>query len=464
MKTINFNNPNKIRWSAMQKAILRALKDSDRNLLITGVAGSGKSAVLREWLKTIHTKDGVVVCAPTGIAALNVNGVTMHRLIGATPHTDFGIKGSVDELSEQLRDTLGSVKVVIVDEAFMSRSDTVNYMHRVFCDVNDNDRPFGGVRMIMIGDPWQLPPVVTQKEAPFMDRDFGSEAGWNFLSPLFKRANFEKFHLSECFRTAGDVEYIDALNSVRDEAPGCIATINRLAKPADEAPEGTPYLCSTNRKAAKRNALMLQTVTGEQRVLEPEVSGFVPRQFAEAAKPTTVRIGCRVMIRRNRAADALGANYVNGSIGTLRSFDGVQTVQGDKADDIQTVPALEIELDSGGIALVPQTVAEIVDHEKVTDPETGDEELARKVLGRIKSYEIQLAYAFTIHKSQGLSLDAVVLDLERNKNGRGGCFAHGQLYVALSRLTSSAGLFTVAPIAEADLICDPIVPKFFLND
>ncbi len=443
---------NEIIPSPAQQAIIDDILTDDCNLLITGVAGAGKSFAIKKALSA--GIGNVAVVAPTGIAALNVGGCTIHKLIGWTPRLNLD---SDPILKNYQRDLLSNIDVLVIDECSMLRADLLKYTDSCFrMAKREPDMPFGGCRIIMTGDYWQLPPVAVPREQNYLKRVHGSKVGWNVLAPVFEAADFKVHFLSESFRQGADAEFASILNDVRDKKTGAAKRLNAKVKTADQAPENTPWLCARNQSADNRNEQALRRVQGEQRILTPTVTGNVPAAYKAALEPVKVKIGARVLICRNSPARAEGASYVNGSLGTLRSYDETTNVWvGPGPEDFEEVDAIGIELDNGEMAYVPETVQEICEFVVGENEDTGEPEVQREVVATIKNYEIKLGWAMTIHKSQGQTLERAIIDLGA------GAFAHGMTYVALSRMTTLDGVYLADPLEARDIIVDQTIVNFF---
>jgi len=441
--------------SNAQHEVLNCLKHEPESVLLSGVAGSGKSTIVRAyqaWREEVGLPE-VPVCAPTGVAALNVGGTTIHRLFGLRPQTDtteLKVK-----LTANVSDRLRGLRELIVDEVSMVRADIFSYMDKALRFAHGNDVPFGGVRMIFVGDYWQLPPVVQRVEELWMADRFGSRAGWNFLCPAFTLLNPQVFFLSQSYRQGDDAEFADLLNSVRDNDSAACKRVNKVAKGSDYAPATAPWLCATRKQVDARNRAGLRAVDGEERTLTPVVGGKEPHKVPkEVQTPITLREGCRVMITRNRPANLIdGDDYVNGSVGTLVDFDGVCGIS-TGLGGVEEHECLVVDLDNGGRALVPKCKDELIEYVAAKDEE-GRPTVKKQEVASVEYYPVQLGYAWTIHKSQGQTLDSAVIDMGR------GAFAHGMTYVALSRVTSAEGLYLATPLKPRDMKLDPAVPQFF---
>ena len=427
-------------FSEKQQAVLTALRDSQRSALVTGVAGCGKSTIIREWMQGSDL-GRTMLLAPTGIAALNVGGSTIHRAFGFMPNMDT----DDPRITLKTKSLLYTVDTIVIDEVSMVRADLFGAMDIVLRSVKRQlDVPFGGVRMVLVGDFYQLPPVVQQEEERWMEQEHGSRAGWVFFSPRFEALDPQVFYLGQSFRQAGDGSFTALLNGIRKLDTSVVASINEIAKRPEFAGEEVPRLCSTKKLVSTHNDAGLRRLSalGKQVVsIEPTFTGDQTKIPREAAETLILAEGARVMITRN------GAGYVNGSLGTLTSFDATAETW-----DGTTVAAIEVMLDKGYAVTVPREVTEVYGYEP--DPEAANKKVRKTVLATVSQYPLLLAYAWTIHKSQGQTLEKACIDLGR------GAFAHGQTYVALSRLTSADGLYLAQPITRSDLLIDPDVVRF----
>ncbi len=426
-------------FSIEQQQVLDALSDSRESILLTGVAGCGKSTLLRHWLKHGPGARHTIVLAPTGIAALNVGGSTIHRAFGFHPRMNM----DEPRISLRAKSLLYSVETIIIDEISMVRADMFHAMDDVLRSVKRSQRPFGGVRIIMVGDFWQLPPVVREEEERWLEAKHGSRAGWVFYAPCFERLNPQTFFLSESFRQSGDESFADILDLVRRGDPDVIHTINNSAKQANlGVPNIVMRLCARRADVHLHNNEGLRALGTPTVSIEPTCTGDPLKIPREAREPIVLAEGARVMITRN------GAGYVNGSLGTLVNFDAQATTW-----EGGVVPAIEIALDSGGGVCVPREEQEVIGY--TVDPETRKPH--KDILAIVVQYPLALGYAMTIHKSQGQTLEHALIDLGR------GAFAHGQTYVALSRITSMGGLYLSSRLTRSDLLLDPDVPAFFAS-
>lgn len=389
------------------------------NLFLTGRAGTGKTTLLRRFLE--QASDKAVVLAPTGVAAMNAGGQTLHSFFKFPPRlmepTDI----------KRLRSTrlIRTIETMIIDEISMVRSDMLEAIDASLKLNRGSKRPFGGVRMILAGDLHQLPPVVRGEEADILRERHGG--AYFFNAQAFKDAEFALLALKHVFRQ-DDPKFLALLGAMRRGrvTPADEATLRACVshRTAIDASETHVVLTPNNRNADRINQARLIELDSKPQVFEAKVDG----QFDEKSFPTDADLelkpGARVMVLRN---DPEG-RWVNGSLGTVSGFDGDSVL---------------VEID-GRTRLIEPAAWEKYRYD--VDPET--KKVKREVVGTFKQVPLRLAYAVTIHKAQGLTLDRVFIDFDH------GMFAHGQAYVAFSRARSLEGLEISRPLRPRDLVMD----------
>lgn len=389
------------------------------NLFLTGRAGTGKTTLLRRFLE--HSGDKAVVLAPTGVAAMNAGGQTLHSFFKFPPRliepTDI----------RRLRSTrlVRAIDTMIIDEISMVRSDMLDAIDASLKLNRGSKRPFGGVRMILAGDLHQLPPVVRGEEADILRERYGG--AYFFNAQAFKDAEFALLALKHVFRQ-DDPKFLALLGAMRRGrvTPADEATLRDCVsdRSAIEASETHVVLTPNNRNADRINAARLADIATEPQLFEAKVDG----QFDEKSFPTDpdleLKVGARVMVLRN---DPEG-RWVNGSLGQVVGFDD---------------PSVLVEIE-GRTRVIEPAAWEKYRYE--VDPDT--KKVKREVIGTFKQVPLRLAYAVTIHKAQGLTLERVFIDFDH------GMFAHGQAYVAFSRARSLEGLEISRPLRPRDLVMD----------
>jgi ATP-dependent DNA helicase PIF1 len=445
---------------------LDIMEGTDHHVFITGKAGTGKSTLLELWRS--QTLKRIAVLAPTGVAALNVRGQTVHSFFGFKPDIT---PDAVRKLSRS-RGAAGdraalyrNLDAIVIDEVSMVRADLMDCVEK-FLRLN-GPRPkewFGGLQMIFIGDLYQLPPVVTSREkglfaadpAPF-GRAYGPrtdpspspalssaaryESPYFFSARIFAEPDFSMdfVELEKVYRQT-DAAFIGLLNAIRNRSvdDGQIVHLNSRLQPSFAPPDTEFYitLTSTNDLASARNREKLAALPGRARRYE----GFIDGDFDRSSLPTEealeLKPGAQVMLLTN---DRKG-RFVNGTIGRVAK---IRKVPGD--DDIVSVDIP----DGGRVDLSPNTW-ELFRFRY----EAESDRIESESVGSFTQYPLRLAWAVTIHKSQGKTFDRVVIDIGR------GAFAHGQVYVALSRCTSFEGLVLKTPIRKGHIWMDWRIVRF----
>jgi len=390
------------------------------HLFLTGRAGTGKTTVTRAILRRLGSKAAVL--APTGVAAMNAGGQTLHSFFRLPPR--LITPGDIRRLRNAR--TVQALTTLVIDEISMVRSDLMQAVDFSLRLNRDSAEPFGGVRLILVGDLAQLPPIAQGEEGEFLEEHFGGP--FFFHAPCFRDAGFTMVELHKVHRQA-DPDFIEILNAVREGelTPDLAERLNErvTGRSGLEASTTHVVLTATNQAASSINQARLDGLLGEPRGFSGKVEGeFDPRLFP-TDDPLVLKQGARVMMIRNDP----GGRYVNGSIGEVIGFtpDGVKVhVNG------ETVTIEKVKWERMRYA---------------ADGNSG--KLKRETVGSYAQYPLRLAWAMTIHKSQGLTLDKVFMDVSRR------LFAHGQAYVALSRARTLEGLELSHRMRPTDIITDP---------
>lgn len=414
-----------------------------KNCFITGAAGVGKSVVIKEFKKKY--KGNCAVVAPTGIAALNINGQTIHSFFMLAP----GLLNpeSIEDIPwARKKEIIRQTNCIVIDEISMVRSDmfaAIDLRLRQCARGPNKRKPFGGKQIIACGDFFQLPPVVSsQLEDDWLRENLGGE--YAFQTKLWEEARFETVVLKVPFRQS-DPAFLKTLNSIRHGSEEtAVDVLNRLCAIEKTMPKTPIRLCTTNREA--------QAVNNEARAKidapEFKFKAVVKGKFNEADYPTeaqlVLKVGCRVMVLCNCHKPKDGFWYVNGDCGTVT----------DIKDDGE-LSRVKVDLDNGNEAWISCHEWKNMKYKLEIDRLSGRKIIKQEEIGSFMQIPLRLAYATTIHKSQGMTLDSVDIRLGN------GCFAHGQLYTALSRARSTAGLRLERQIFPEDLILDQRVIDFY---
>lgn len=399
------------------------VRDDTANLFVTGRAGTGKSTLLR--MLRDEACGEMAVVAPTGLAAINVGGQTIHSFFGFPPR----LLQSADIRRSRNGRIMRRLRFLVIDEVSMVRSDLMAAIDQSLRLNRGRARePFGGVRLLMFGDLHQLPPVVQEAEVAAHLAD--SHGGPFFFSvpALREGAGTYRLELSHVFRQS-DAALVQALNKIRDGevSEEDLELLNTRVHPIRTLSEGEPYviLTPTNAAARRINTAYLNALPSPLHRYQAGVSG----DFSESAQPTDAALelksGAKIMLLKNDP----DRRWVNGSIARISRLTGKQVF---------------IEID-GKEHEVEQASWE---HRRYAFDQTQDK-IVETIAGTFKQFPVRLAWALTIHKAQGLTLDKVYVDLAR------GAFAHGQTYVALSRCRTLEGLALARPLIPRDVLFDP---------
>lgn len=437
--------------SVEQEALFRRIEDTHEHMFVTGRAGTGKSTLLR--YLTRHTSKKVAVCAPTGVAALNVEGQTIHSLL----RLPIGLIAKTDLVqSDPTRKLLRAIDTLVIDEISMVNADLMDGIDRALRQARGRRaEPFGGVQIVMFGDPYQLAPVPPRGDELHYVRDHyrsfwffdahvwaGQSSGDGLIDLGAHGADLAVHELREIHRQA-DPGFTALLNAVRyGQVTADMAKIlndtgaRTPPKPsADEPPIIT--LASRNDIVAAINRRHLDALAGRTQTARAEVNGDFGR--GDAAFPADaelqLKIGAQVMFLRNDTQPyGEGPRWVNGTIGTVTRIDGGSVRVDVDGEEHDVEPAVWERFRYAYDA--------------------ASRSLSREIVAEFTQFPLRLAWAVTIHKSQGKTYDRAIVDLGS------GAFAPGQTYVALSRLTSLEGLYLSRPLRPSDIRVDPDVQRF----
>jgi ATP-dependent DNA helicase PIF1 len=404
-----------------------------RHVFLTGKAGTGKSTLIRQFMAETDRK--VVVAAPTGIAALNVGGYTIHRLFS------FDTKTTLDEVRagryypSRFAKTLASLETLIIDEASMVRADLFDILAAALERFGPvRGAAFGGVQIVLVGDLYQLPPVVTEHEVEYFSTHY--QTPYFFSARSFQRDSFPTVALTTVFRQKGDNRLTSILNAIREGVllGNAQEELNARVDPDFEPPDGELWLtlAPTNQIVSARNRQRLERLPGEEVTHRAQMTGDLSLFDPPADENLRFKIGAQVMMLNNDQFD----RWVNGTLGRVAAVA--------EGSDI----AVRVEFTDGTAADVTAYTWE------ATRPVVVGGSLRYETIGSFTQLPFKLAWAITIHKSQGQTLDRMLVDLT------GGTFSFGQLYVALSRCTSLQGLVLKRPVLPKDLKTDRRIARF----
>ena len=401
-----------------QNEALRAML-AGQNVFLSGDAGTGKSFVLNEYLK--QTNRRVVVCAPTGIAAINVEGATLHRVF-KVPIGPISPTKEPKKPSEVIKDA----DTILIDEISMCRFDVFEYVAKVIRKAEKRGKE---KQVIVVGDFFQLPPVITTKDKAVLESYWGAENvkdGFAFQSAMWDSFNFQTIILDEVIRQQGEMDFIESLNAVRKGETTALAWFRE--NHSKEKQNGI-CICPTNKMAEDINVLEINKIDAEPKLYHAVIEGTVTAGDKPTEDILIMKPGMRVM----SLANDQDFRYQNGSLGTvLKLRENSVFVQFDNGKKVELFP-----------------------HEwKVYDYTIDDNGQVKKMkIGSFEQLPLKPAYAITIHKAQGQTYEKV--------NVIPSCFAAGQLYVALSRCTSIEGMHITEDIKPRYLRTSPEVLRFY---
>lgn len=421
------------------------------NVFLTGKAGTGKTTFLRR-LKERSPKRMVVV-APTGVAAINAGGVTIHSffqfpLAPYIPNTSFRGSDEKYRFSKEKKNIIRTLDLLVIDEISMVRADLLDQIDAVLRLHKDKHRPFGGVQLLMIGDLSQLAPVVKESEWALLREHYATP--YFFGSQALQQTQHVTIELSHVYRQT-DHTFINILNEVRENRLSaeslallndrCISVSSNSSEDSvhsefkiqdSELNDGTIRLTTHNATANRYNEERMDALKGMRFSFKATVTGNFPESSYPAEDTLVLKKGCQVMFLKN---DSQGSRYYNGKLGEVTFVDGSKICVRGLEDN--TVVEVEPE--------VWTNAHYVIDKES--------KEIREEIEGEFRQYPLRLAWAITIHKSQGLTFDRAVLDVNA-------AFAAGQVYVALSRLRSLDGLVLTAPLSASSVLTDTAVSHY----
>ena len=406
----------------------RYIQETGISVFLTGKAGTGKTTFLKHIVAGCSKRLAVV--APTGVAAVNAGGVTIHSFfqLPLCPYlpdvkelvTEYQMPEKNRSLRKDRVKILRTLELLIIDEISMVRADILDAIDATLKRYRKNDRPFGGVQLLMIGDVQQLPPVVTESEKPFMDQVYPSPFFFN--SRAFRKLGYIVIELNKIHRQR-DAEFTSMLNDIRTGSPSdqTLERLNRRLDPGFEPPSGEYWIRLTthNHQADSINREKMDALKGKSMIFKAEIDGNYPESAYPAETELRLKKGAQVMFTRNDTSG--NSMYFNGKIGTVTSLD----------------PEIIVTDENGNEIIVNREKWDNVRYE--INPET--QEIQAVNDGSFTQYPLRAAWAITIHKSQGLTFDRVVIDA-------GKAFSFGQVYVALSRCRSLDGIVLTTPITR----------------
>lgn len=415
------------------------MEHSNNHVFITGRAGTGKSTLLDYFRK--NTKKDIAVLAPTGVAAVNIKGQTIHSFFNFRPDIT---PSTVKEIRPRNKELYKKLDAIVIDEISMVRADLLDSINE-FLKLHGRKRnmPLGGIKFIFIGDLYQLPPVVTSRERSLFNELYKSP--YFFDAKVFEDIEMEFIELEKVYRQQDEV-FLSILNAIRNNTVTDkeLAELNKRYMP-DFVPdkEFYIYLTTTNSLADSINKERLDEIRG--RIFS--YRGYLDGDFKEGDLPAplvlNIKIGSQVMLLNN---DSSG-RWINGSIGRVVDIERQKSVAKVTVDEPDII---WVELENKDVVDVTPYTWEMFEFTF----DRGSKTIVSKVIGTFTQYPLRLAWAITIHKSQGLTFDRVIIDIGS------GTFSHGQLYVALSRCRTLEGLILKRPVMKKHILMDRRVVNF----
>ncbi len=422
---------------------LSIINETNKNLFLTGKAGTGKTTLLK--LIKEKSKKKMIIVAPTGVAAINAGGVTIHSFF-KIPFTAFHpndyrlqtdkfVKESniyqtfyYNEDKVQIIETL---ELLIIDEVSMVRCDILDVIDAILRSFRDCDKPFGGVQVLMIGDVYQLSPIVKDNDWEILKNHYKSK--YFFSSKVLEKSEYEYVELTKIYRQK-DLEFIDLLNAVRVNSLNSkqLIVLNSKYSSAIQDDFNKYILLAThNKQVDEINQRELDKINGKEFCYYAEIQGKIDVGNIVAPELLLLKVGARVMFLKN---DNTSNQFYNGKLGNVIELEDDKIIV--KCDD-----GLEVEVEK----MYWENQEYSFDDKK--------SKVNQNTIGTFLQYPLKLAWAITIHKSQGLTFDNVIADL-------GNSFAMGQVYVALSRCTSFEGIILKSRISWSNFSISNSIVEF----
>jgi ATP-dependent exoDNAse (exonuclease V) alpha subunit len=433
--------------SEFNRAVDLVLK-TNKLIYLTGKAGSGKTTFLK-YIKQTTTKKTVVL-APTGVAALNAGGQTIHSFFKIAPSVyvpdDFRLRAKSMPNDDDKRtifhhfkykkghkNLILGMELLIIDEVSMVRCDLLDVIDKILRVFREREaEPFGGVQVLLIGDAFQLPPIAQNDQWEIL-RDY-YQTPFFFSSLVLKENKPQYIELKKIYRQH-DKQFIDLLNNIRinQVSKEDLELLNSRFIPSVFKDDNSEYItiATHNRIVDDTNAMKLNSLSSKLKTYEADITGDFPDKMMPTEKKLNLKVGSQIMFIRN---DVEKKRYFNGKLGKIKKLDKDKIV---------------IELPDSKDIEVPKYTWHNIKYSWIAN----DRKINEDVIGEFKQFPIKLAWAVTVHKCQGLTFEKVIADLRQS-------FSPGQVYVALSRCTSLSGLILKSRISRSVIKTDPNVIRF----
>lgn len=409
-----------------QLAALEKIERGNENVLILGSAGTGKSTFVKH-LKATSAKKIICAC-PTAVSALNIGGQTIHSMFQIAPR-DFVFPEFL-KLKSRPRNVLNDADLLIIDEISMVSPDLLDAMDILARQARKNGNPFGGLQILAIGDLFQLPPVIVRAAEPYYEQEYGNKNAYFFDSHVYKRADFAQMSFGHVYRQS-DSELLEHLNALRHgDCQGSLDYFNALQIDDDEQRKNAVIITPFRAIAENINNKRLSEINAPAVLYRGKKEGNFEGRDLPAPEELTLKVGTLVVFTKNDSK----RRWHNGSMGIIRELGQVI-----KTELIGTHEIVEVKPEKW---------------EKIEYSRDEANKLVENEVGSYTQFPLMLGYAMTIHKAQGKTLDAVIIDISR------GAFTHGQTYVALSRTRYARDMHVASPLSMRDVIFDQRIIDF----
>lgn len=430
--------------------VLKYINQTQRSVFLTGKAGTGKTTLLKHIIQTTHKN--TVVVAPTGIAALNAGGVTIHSMFqlpfagfipefGQVPNFSGGVKLETKEtlvrhfnMNKQRKNLLCSLELLVIDEVSMLRADLLDAIDWTLRNVRKTNLPFGGIQVLYIGDLLQLPPVVKQEEWSELRQYYPGI--YFFNARVIQESPPIYIELNKVYRQE-DERFVQLLNNLRNNtiSQQDLSILNQYVNPRFDIKENSGYITLTthNQKANTMNTQALSELEGRSFFYNAVITGDFPPHLYPIEEKLELKAGAQVMFIKNDTSAE--KQFFNGKMGIVKSLSAAEILV-HFPEENKTIEVEQFEWQNIRYSVNPAT-----------------NEITEEILGTFVQYPLKLAWAITVHKSQGLTFNKAVLDVSD-------VFAPGQAYVALSRLRALEGLVLLSPMRMNGLVNDHNVMAF----